>query len=194
LDGRPPREKDGRDRHIRQRQAHRYGSRCRASEGCPGCAGRQKAGPCQNAPLIKGIPGTALFASRGIDVPEDYRKTTRCPIVHSCRAASAVWTDEGGKITGKYEFTTVSEETAKGFKAIVEGFKAIGELRYSNIPAVKKVMNGLKVETQGATFTATFTTSTGDIEAAFKAAMDKRKASPQGKKCHDKKKCPADKK
>ena len=154
----------------------------------------KKPGLAPNAPLIKGIPGTALMASRGIDVPEDYRKTTMCPVLNNCKAASAVWMEEAGRITGKYEFTTVSEETAKSFKAIVEGFKAIGELRYSDIPAVKKVMNGLKIETQGVAFTATFTTSTGDVEAAVKAVMDKKKASPQAKKCHDKKKCPADKK
>ena len=69
-------------------------------------------------------------------------------MLHNCKAASAIWTEEAGRITGKYEFTTVSEETAKNFKAIVEGFMAIGELRYSDIPAVKKVMNGLKVETR----------------------------------------------
>ena len=154
----------------------------------------KKPGLAKDAPLIKGIPETALFASRGIDVPEDYRKTTLCPVLHNCKAASAVWTEKDGQITGKYEFTTVSEETAKSFKAIVEGFKAMGELRYSDIPAVKKVMDGLKVEAQGALFTATFTTSTGDVEAAVKAVMDKRKRPRRRRNGMTRRKCPADKK
>ena len=146
----------------------------------------------QNAPLIAGIPQTALFSSRGIDVPEDYRKTTHCPVLHNCKAASAFWTEKAGQITGKYEFTTVSEETAKNFKAIVDGFVAMAQLRDSDLAAVKKVLDGLKVETKGASFTATFTTSTGDVEAAVKVVMEKRKASAQGKKEHgEKEKCPA---
>jgi hypothetical protein len=115
-------------------------------------------------------------------VPEDYRKTTLCPVLHNCKAASAFWTDKDGQITGKYEFVTVSEETAKSFNAIVEGFKAIGELRYSDLPAVKKVMDGLKCETKGALFTVTFSTSTSDVESAVKVVTEKKKARPQGKK------------
>ena len=109
----------------------------------------KKPGLAKDAPLLKGIPENALFASRGIDVPEDYRKTTKCPVLHNCKAATAVWTEKDGQITGKYEFATVSEETAKNFKAIVDGLKAMGELRCSDIPAVKKVMDGLKVQCQG---------------------------------------------
>jgi hypothetical protein len=103
--------------------------------------------------------------------------------------------EAAGQITGKYEFTTVSEETAKSFKTIVEGFKAIGELRYSDIPAVKKVMNGFKVDVQGALFTATFTASTGDVEAAVKATMAAKKPCPKCGKLHGpSEKCKADKK
>ena len=146
----------------------------------------------KDAPLIKDIAKNALFASRGIDVPEEYRKTTKCPVLHNCKTATAVWVEKGGQITGKYEFATVSEETAKSFKAIVDGLMALGQLRHSGTPAVKKIMDGLKVETKGASFTATFTTSTTDVEAAVKAVMEHKKVSPQGKKEHNKKeKCPA---
>ena len=153
----------------------------------------KKPGLAKDAPLIKGIPNGALFASRGIEVPEDYRKTTRCPVMRNCTSASAIWSvGKNGQITGKYEFATVSEETAKSFKAIVDGFVAMGQLRFGGNPAVKKVMDGLKVEAEGESFTATFTTSTADVEAAVKAVMDQRKVAPHGKKEHDKKgKCPA---
>jgi hypothetical protein len=155
----------------------------------------KKPGLEKDAPLIKGIPKNALMACRGIDVPEDYRKTTKCPVLHVCKSASVMWTEKNEQITGKYEFVTVSEETAKSFKAIVEGFKALGELRFSNVPAVTKVMDGLKCKVKGESFTATFAMSTDDVEAAVKAMMEQKKAHPQPKKQPGpKEKCEAEKK
>lgn len=155
----------------------------------------KKPGLAKDGPLLKGIPKKALFASRGIDVPETYRKTTRCPVLHNCKAATVAWTEKDGQITGKYEFATVSEETAKNFKAIVDGFRAMGELRYSDIPAVKKVMDGLKCSAKGDSFTATFITSTADVESAVKAVLERKKVCPQCKKEHDsQEKCEAPKK
>ena len=148
----------------------------------------KKPGLAEDAPLLKDIAKNALMACRGIDVPETFRKTTRCPVLKNCKAATAVWTETSGQITGKYEFTTDSEETAKNFKAIVDGLKAMGQLRYSDIPAVKKVMDGLTCSAEGDSFTATFTTSTADVESAVKAVMERRRvpavqegARPAGK-------------
>lgn len=135
----------------------------------------KKPGLAEGAPLLKDIRKNALMACRGIDVPETIRKTTRCPVLKNCKAATAVWAEANGQITGKYEFTTDSEETAKNFKAIVDGLKAMGQLRYSHIPAVKKVMDGLTCTAEEDSFTATFTASTADVEAAVKAVMEKKK-------------------
>jgi hypothetical protein len=138
----------------------------------------KKPGLAKDAPLLQGIPEMALMSSRGIDVPEEYRKTTKCPVLHHCKAATAVWTEKDGEIVGKYEFTTTSEGTAKNFKAIVDGFKAMGELRFSDVPAITKVMDALTVETQGELFTATFKASTADLEAAAKAMMEQKMECP----------------
>jgi hypothetical protein len=155
----------------------------------------KKPGLAKEAPLLKGIPSKALFASRGMDVPETYRKTTRCPVLQNCKAATVVWTETGGQVTGEYEFTTDSEQTAKNFKAIVDGLKAMGELRCGDIPAVKKVMDGLKCSAKGDSFKATFTTSTADAESAIKAVMEKKKVCPMCKKEHgSQEKCEAPKK
>jgi hypothetical protein len=155
----------------------------------------RKPGLGKDSPLIAGIPATALFASRGIDVSEDYRQETRCPVLRNCKAASAIWSVNGEQITGKYEFATESAETAKNFKAIVDGFMALGQLRYSGIPAVKKVMDGLKVEVSGESFTATFTASTSDVEAAIKAVMEQKNPCPLCHKQHGPhEKCEANKK
>jgi hypothetical protein len=138
----------------------------------------KKPGLTKDAPLLHGIPEMTLFASRGIDVPEEYRKTTKCPVLHNCKAATAFWTEKDGQIEGKYEFATVSEATAKNFKTVVDGFKAMGELRFSDIPAVKKMMDGLTIETQGESFTATYKASTEDVEAAAKAMMEQKMECP----------------
>ena len=61
----------------------------------------KKPGLAKDAPLLKGIATKALFASRGIDVPEEYRKTARCPVLQNCKAATAVWTEKGGQIMGR---------------------------------------------------------------------------------------------
>jgi hypothetical protein len=144
----------------------------------------KKPGLAEDAPLLKDIAKNALMACRGIDVPETYRKTTRCPVLKNCKAATAVWAETNGQITGKYEFTTDSEETAKSFKAIVDGFKAMGQLRYSDILAVKKVMDGLTCSAEGVSFAATFTASTADLESAAKAVMESKKVCPMCKKRH----------
>ena len=135
----------------------------------------KKPGLAEDAPLLKDIPKNALMACRGIDVPETYRKTTRCPVLKNCKAATAIWAETDGQITAKYEFTTDSEETAKNFKAIVDGLKAMGQLHYSDIPAVKKVLDGLKCSAEGDSFTGTFTASTADVESAVKAVMESKK-------------------
>ena len=143
----------------------------------------KKPGLAEDAPLLKGISTKALFACRGIDVPETYHKMARCPVLQNCKAATVVWAETNGQITGKYEFTTDSEETAKNFKATVDGLKAMGQLRYSNIPAIKKVLEGLRCNAEGDSFTATFTTSTADAESAVKAVME-QKMCPLCKKEH----------
>jgi hypothetical protein len=149
----------------------------------------------KDAPLLKGIGKNALFASRGIDVPETFRKTTRCPVLQNCKAATVAWAEKDGQITGKYKFITDSEETAKNFKTIVDGLQAMAELRYSNIPAIKKVMDGIKCSAKGDSFRATFTTSTADVESAVKAVMEQKKVCPLCKEEHgSQEKCEANKK
>ena len=136
----------------------------------------KKPGLAKDAPLLAGIPDKVLFAARAIDVPADYRATTRCPVLRNSTAATAVWTETDGQITGKYELAADSPETATAFKTIVDGFKAMGTLRYRDLPAVMKVLAGAKAEVNGNAFTATFSATTADLEAAIQAAMERKKA------------------
>ena len=134
----------------------------------------KKPGLAKGTPLLKGIAKSVLVACRGIDVPETYRKTAHCPVLHNCTAATVIWTEQDGQIIGMYQFTTDSEDSATTFKTTVDRLKAIGTLRYFNSLAIMKVMGGLKCGAHGDSFAATFTTSTADVEAAINAVIKQK--------------------
>ncbi len=58
---------------------------------------------------------------------------------------------------------------------MVDGFKAMVNMRVGKLDAVKKVLAGLKYKAKGNTFTLTWKTSVDDIKAAVKQAMEQRK-------------------
>ena len=97
----------------------------------------KKPGLAKDAPLLQGIPETALIAARGIDVPEDYRKTTTCPVLPYCKAATVFWTAKDGEITGNYEITAASEAAATNLKKVVE-FQGPGRASLRQRPRAEK--------------------------------------------------------
>jgi hypothetical protein len=138
----------------------------------------KKPGLAKDAALLQGIPESALIAARGLDIPEEFGKTTTCPVVHNLKAATVVWTENQGEIAAKYEFTTTSEAVAKNFKAVVDGLKALAQLRHGDVPAIMKVVDGLTAEAQGDTFTASLKVSTEELEAAINAMIEQKKHRP----------------
>jgi hypothetical protein len=135
---------------------------------------RKQPGLAPDAPLLQGIPESALIASRAIDVPEEFRNSTPCPVLQNCKSGSLVWTEKDGDLALNFECVPDSERTAKNFQKIVEGLKAIGELRYNYQPAVMKVLDGLTCEIKGESFTATWATSAADIEASVRAVLEQK--------------------
>ena len=85
-------------------------------------------------------------------------------------------TEKGGEIAGKYELATTSEAAATNYKKIVDGFKAMGDLFHSDVPAVTNVIDSLATEARGESFTAAFQISTEAAEAAVKAMLQRKKA------------------
>ncbi len=124
------------------------------------------------AALLKGIPADAIFSARASDISVKDREMIDCPLVSNCKAVSATWTDSRGQILGRYEFSTVSDKTAGEFKTVLDGLVAFGRLRFSHLPAVAKLLDGVKGEVKGPVFTATIAISTSDVEAAFKAGIE----------------------
>jgi hypothetical protein len=96
-------------------------------------------------------------------------------VLHVCKAGTLVGTEKDGEIAGRCDAATTSKETAMKLKVLVDGLKTLGEVRFCGVPAIKKVIGGLRVETRGASITATFKASTVDLEAAAKAMMEQKK-------------------
>lgn len=120
----------------------------------------------KDAPLIQGLAKNALFVSRAVDVPAEYRQTTKCPVLRVCSAASVQWTEKGGQLSGKYDLTADSPETAKNLKAAVDGMKALVELRFGTLESVKKVLSGVQCKAKDNLFSASVKVSLGDLRAA----------------------------
>jgi hypothetical protein len=149
----------------------------------------------KDAKLLAGVSKKAMFVSRAVDVPEDYRKTTKCPVLRNCTEAFAQWTENEGQIKGEYRFTTDSEDTARNYKAIVEGFVAMAKLHCGDNEAAMKVIDGLKCTAKGDAFVAVWKTTTEDVHAAMEQVMKHMGKHPHATKAkhHDKteKECPA---
>jgi hypothetical protein len=121
--------------------------------------------------LLAGASKKSLFVSNAVDVPSDYLKMTKCPVLRKCSAASANLTEKKGKITAKYVFTVDSEETASGFKGMVDAALAMGRSRAGDVEAVTKVLDGVESKAKGEVFSLTWKTTTDDIQAAVKQMM-----------------------
>ena len=132
----------------------------------------EKPGLTKDSPLLAGASKRSLFVSNALDVPDDYRETTKCPILRKCTTASVNWTEKKGTITAKYVFTAESEKTANGFKGIIDAATAMGRMRAGKMEAVEKMMAGLQYKVKGEVFTLTWKTTIDDIRAAVNEAME----------------------
>ena len=133
---------------------------------------REKDGLDADSPLLAGASKKSLFVSNALDVPGDYREKTNCPVLRKCTAVTVNVAEKKGTLTGKYVFTADSEETASGFKGIVDAAMAMGRSRAGDGEAVKKVMDGVKSKVKGEVFTLTWKTTTDDIQAAVRQMME----------------------
>ena len=151
----------------------------------------KKPGLAKDAPLIKGIPKTALFASRGIDVPEDYRKTTRCPVLHNCKAASAVWTEKDGRdhrqVRVHNRFGRNGEEL-QGHCGWVQGD---GRASLQRPPSRQEGDGRAQGRNSRESRLRPRSPVNGDVESAVKAVMEKKRSLSAGKEHGKKRRVPS---
>ena len=128
-----------------------------------------------DAKLVDGLGKKAIMVARAMDVDAAYMKKTKCPVLRNCTAATVVWSEKKGQLIGQYALTTDTEDTAKSFKAVVEGMKGLASLRFGSNKDVAKLMDGLKVKAKGTAFNLTYKAATSDIIAVAKKMKDMRK-------------------
>jgi hypothetical protein len=128
-----------------------------------------------DAKLLAGLGKKSIFAARAIDVDTEYMKKTRCPVLRNCEEATVVWREKDGELVGQYALVTDSEDTAKSFKAVVEGFKAIVSLKFSGDELAAKLTSGLNARAKGTAFNVTYKADSDDIIAAAHKMKEMRK-------------------
>ena len=136
----------------------------------------KKDGLAKDSPLTQGVSKSTLFMSRAVDVDAEYQKTTRCPVLKKCTAASVQWTERKGQLTGKYVLEANCEETAQQIGTIAEGLKAMAILRFGSDETVTSLMDGVKSKVKGTTFTLSVKVATDDVLAAARKCMERGKA------------------
>lgn len=129
--------------------------------------------------LVDGLAKKSMMVARAIDVDPEYMKVTRCPVLKRCTSATVQWLERKGNLVGRYAFETESEDTAKDFKAVVDGLKGLAALRFGSDKEVSKVLDGLNAKAKGKELNITFKASTEDILTAAKKHMGKH-----GKRWH----------
>lgn len=135
----------------------------------------KKHGMNADSPLVAGASRNSFFVSNALDVPDDYRAKTKCPVLKRCTAASVNWTEKNGQLKAKYVFTFDSEKSASGIKVMIDAAITMGRMRFGKMEAVEKLLAGLKYKAKGEVFTLTWKTTTDDIRAAVKEAMESRR-------------------
>lgn len=132
-------------------------------------------GLAADAALINRVTKNDLAFAHAMDVPAEYSKTTKCPVLRIVSEALGQWQFAENDINGHYELAVRSEESAQNIKTVIDGFKAMGALRYKDVEPVLKVVNSLTVNVRGTNVSIDFTESLEDLQAGVKAAIEYHK-------------------
>lgn len=125
--------------------------------------------------LLAGIGKKSIMAARAINVDPEYMKKTRCPVLKNCTEATVVWKEKKGQLSGQYAFVTKDENTAKSFKAVVEGMKGLARIKLRGNELAMKLVNGLKAKAKGNELSVSFKANSDDIIDAAKKMKDMKK-------------------
>ena len=151
-----------------------------------------------DAELLDGLGKNAIMVARAIDVDTEYFKKARCHVLKNCTEVTVVWREKKGQLVGQYALVTDSEDTAKSFKAVVEGLKGLATLKFGRDELVSKLTSGLKAKTNGKELNVSYKADSEDLIAAGKKMKEMRKKwhgrHHHHKRDHDHKKHDHDKK
>jgi len=99
--------------------------------------------------VLQGFDTDAILACRAIDVDEQYQKTTRCPVLQRCHAATMSFVVQDDVMQLKYNLLAESEEVASRMKGAVTGCIAMMNLQIGDDDEAENLVDAIEVETQG---------------------------------------------
>ena len=119
--------------------------------------GKSPGGP--KGALAGAPPAGATVIVRSCAIPQD----ARCPISKQIESFRIAMGENDGKSFYRATAVMKTPETATQVKSIIDGFKALGTLRFSNDADVMKLVNGLQTTVQDKTLRIRWEASTGDV-------------------------------
>ena len=115
--------------------------------------------------------GTTVLL-RAIEIPAN----TRCPILKQAKSFRVALGENEGKSFYRAKLVMKTSEAAEQLKAIADGFKAMGDLRFSGDADILKLVNGLKASAKDDTVRIRWEASADDVWTALEKL---------GKKIHE---------
>jgi hypothetical protein len=145
-----------------------------------------KNGLSNGSALLGEVPkgATALI---GISSLADVKVPKQAEVVKKITAIHIATGELDGQDFDHIRVSTADEETAKQFKALVEGFKAMAGMHVSDKPDLKKLVDGLKVDSSDKTLSIDWSGSSADIIKMCDKMHEMMEAHMHGK-AHDEKK------
>ncbi|MFN0196976.1 MAG: hypothetical protein ACKVT0_09525 [Planctomycetaceae bacterium] len=145
----------------------------------------KKPGLAGDAKLLAGKAENDLVYFKAVDVPGDLCKSEKHAMLKTITGVTAQWQYTDGSVKAHYEIESKSAENVQSVKAIIDGVKAMGTLRYQELKDVLKVINGLSAEANGTTLTVNFSSSIDDIKAGVKQAKEHHKSQRKSRRDRD---------
>jgi len=99
--------------------------------------------------VLQGFDTEAMLACRAVDVDEQYQKTTRCPVLQRCHAATMSFVVKDDVMQLQYNLLAESAEVASRMKGAVTGCIAIMNLQLGDDDEAETLVDAIEIETEG---------------------------------------------
>ena len=111
------------------------------------------------SPLGGHVYAGTIFLARAIAIPPE----TRCPVLKQAESFRVALGEHDGKSFYRASLVMKSPEAAAQVKAITDGFKAIGSLKFSDDADVMKLVDGLQTTAKDNTVRVRWDASADDV-------------------------------
>ncbi|MEX0727883.1 MAG: hypothetical protein WEB58_13275 [Planctomycetaceae bacterium] len=128
-----------------------------------------------DAASVSGATSNDLVFIRAMDIPEELTKKAKAKVALNISGGTAQWQFADNRLSAHYDVIARTAETAQALKAVVDGVKAGGTLRYQDLADVLKVVNALSTAVENQTLTVDFSSSLDEIKAGVEQAIKHHK-------------------